>query len=108
MLNQQRINPANSDLVRAFPTARRDDALKSVAALPETSQFAYCFSAQIGDETVWIPYRIYHAPSSIDSGRLTRIQNEWLACLMTRHYNGLVREKYLLRIVDCRHACIAT
>lgn len=93
---------SDSDLVEAFPSALRDDALRVVSALPETSPKAYRFSVEIGDDTVWIPYRIYHDPTLIDSAPLTPTQNELLACLLTRHHNGLVRETYLLRILSSK------
>jgi hypothetical protein len=94
---------SNSDLVKAFPPMLRDDALRLIAALPDTSRNAQSFSVEIGDDTVWIPYRIYHDPTLINSVEFTPTQNELLACLLTRHHSGLVREAYLSRILSSKH-----
>ncbi len=56
----------NSDLLKAFPAALRDDALGVISAMPETSLSAYSFTVDVGEETVSIPYRIYHDPALID------------------------------------------
>lgn len=96
----------NSNLLKAFPAALREDALELIASLPETSLFSYSFCVEIGKDTVSIPYRIYHDPSLIDPARLTGTQKELLACLMTRHHSGFVREEYLLKILDCSHEWI--
>jgi hypothetical protein len=103
MLNYRAMSRTNSDLVRAFPATLRVDALRVISVLPEASLTAYQFSVEIGQDTVWIPYRIYHDPAVIDAACLTRTQSERLACLLTRHHNGFVREEYLSRIVDCNH-----
>ena len=97
------MNSTNSDLVKAFPSALRDDALKLISALPEPPTTAGSFSVVVGKDEVWIPYRIYHDPSQVDWTSLTQIQKELLACLLTRHHSGLVREEYLARILDCHH-----
>lgn len=93
----------NSDLIIAFPKVLRDDALKVISALPEDSLTAKSFSVEIGEETLWIPYRIYHDPADIDFDCLTQTQSEILACLLTRHHNGFVREQYLSSILDCNY-----
>jgi len=97
------MNSINSDLFKAFPQAVRDDALKLISALPESPLTAYSFSVEVGKETVWIPYRIYHDPSQIDLSSLTQTQKELLACLLTRHHSGFVRKEYLSKILDCPH-----
>lgn len=92
-----------SDLLKAFPAALRDDALKLISALPETALSPNGFSAEIGEDTVSIPYRIYHDPALIDSASLTQTQHELLACLLTRHHSGFIREEYLPKILGCNH-----
>ena len=95
------MNSLNSNLFKAFPAALRGDALKLISALPESPLNAGSFSVKIGDELVWIPYRIYHDPASIDSTCLSQTQCELLACLLTRHHNGFIRHANLTRILDC-------
>lgn len=93
------MNCGNSDLINAFPAALRDDVLRVISALPNTPLAAHSFSVEIGKETLWIPNRIYHDPTLIDLGSLTPTQMELLACLLTRHHSGFVREEYLSSIL---------
>jgi hypothetical protein len=93
----------NSDLAKAFPRALRDDALVSISTLPEATLTAHSFPMRIGSEAVEIPYRIYHDPALIHSDGLTPTQNELLACLLTRHHSGFVREENLKSILDSGH-----
>jgi hypothetical protein len=94
---------SNLDLVTGFPAPLRDDVLAVISALPETELSSQTFSVDIGSEAVAIPYRIYHDPTSVHSKSLTRTQNELLACLLTRHHNGFIREENLDRILDSNH-----
>lgn len=103
MLGLEPMSSVNLDLVKAFPVALRDDALKLVSELPEPPHTAYSFSVEVGQDTVWIPYRIYHDPAEIDSTSLSRIQSELLACLLTRHHSGFVRAKHVPEILDSSH-----
>jgi len=89
----------NSELLRAFPVALREEALKVISVLPETSLSAYSFYVDIGEDTVSIPYRIYHDPATIESAGLSQTQCDLLACLLTRHHSGFVREEYLGKIL---------
>ena len=94
------MSDSNLDLVNAFPAGLRDDAMKVVSALPNPSHWAHSFSVKIGEETVWIPYRIYHDPAQIDSADLSRNQRNLLACLLTRHHSGFTRAENLTKILD--------
>jgi hypothetical protein len=100
------MDPANLDLLKAFPAALRDDALLSISALPPAAPMSHTFSANIGSETVEIPYRIYHDPALIQSGGLTPTQKELLTCLLTRHHSGFVREENLKSILGSNHAWV--
>jgi hypothetical protein len=71
--------------------------------LPETSLSSDSYSVVIGEETVSIPYRIYHDTTLIDLVTLTQTQYELIACLLTRHHSGFVREEYLSKILGCNH-----
>lgn len=97
------MNLSNSELTKAFPVALRDDVLSVAAALPEPKHTSHTFTVQVGDETVQIPYRIYHDPELVSSSGVTQIQSEVLDCLFTRHHNGSVRQEHLKQILDCRH-----
>jgi hypothetical protein len=103
MLVERRMTFYNSDLLKAFPLALRDEAQKVISVLPETRMSACRFSVDVGEDLVSIPYRIYHDPALIDSASFTRTQHELLACLMTRHHNGFVREEFLPKILGCNH-----
>jgi hypothetical protein len=94
---------SNSDLVKMFPAALRQDALKLASALPNVALASDTFSVEIGSEIVQIPYRVYHDPAFIHSSHLTPTQNELLACVLTRHHSGFVREEHLARILDSKH-----
>lgn len=99
MFSLKRLSRDNSDLMKAFPAALRVDALKVVSALPNTQRAADSFSVEIGKETIWIPSRIYHDPEQIHLDCPTQTQIELLACLLTRHHSGFVREEYLSTIL---------
>ena len=86
-------------MVKAFPAALRDDALRVVSALPNAPLATYDFSVEIRKETICAPYRIYHDPAQIDFDCLTQTQINLLACLLTRHHSGFVREEYLSTIL---------
>ena len=100
------MSDSDSYLVNAFPSALRDDALRVVSVLPQTSPNTHSFCVEIGNDTVWIPYRIYHDPTLIDSASLTPTQNELLACLLTRHHDGLIREAYLSKILNSKQVWV--
>ncbi|HZL49332.1 MAG TPA: hypothetical protein VFC37_00120 [Terracidiphilus sp.] len=89
----------DANLVNAFATALRDDALRVVSVLPDAMNPAGDFSVVIGGGTIWIPHRIYHDPAQIEFDRLTQTQAVLLACLLTRHHSGFVRAEYLARIL---------
>jgi hypothetical protein len=99
----KQMSDANLDLVNAFPAGLRDDAMKVVSALPNPPHWAHSFSVKVGEETVWIPYRIYHDPAQIDSASLSRTQRDLLACLLTRHHSGFTRAESLTKILGSNH-----
>jgi hypothetical protein len=94
---------SNSDLVGVFPASVRNDVFELISALPEAALASDTFSVKIGAEVVQIPFRIYHDPALVQSSRLTPTQNELLACLLTRHHSGFVREENLRRILTSNH-----
>jgi len=96
----------NADLIRAFPEALRQDALRVVSSFPEPSSTSERFSVRLRMETVLIPERIYHDLALIDSTPLTPVQVELLDGLLTRHHNGFVREEHLAKIVGSNRSWI--
>jgi len=70
----------------------------ALSALPENPYPWTTFSVQVENETLSIPYRIYHNVSLTRTEGLT-LQEQLLACLLTRHHDGLIREKHLTRII---------
>ena len=91
----------NTDLTNAFPASLGEDALKAVSVLgkPQIQHWAF-FSVTIGREKLSIPIRIYHYPSQIDASGLSERPTRILDCLLTRHHDGHVRQKHLLKILD--------
>ncbi len=93
----------NHDLGSAFPNALKNDALIAVAAFPQNPRSWTSFSLRVASETVSIPRRIYHDPTSIRLAKLTRLQRELVDCLLTRHHSGFVRQRSLERIIGSTH-----
>jgi hypothetical protein len=100
------MSSANLNLIEAFPSAVRLDALAAISVLPEASRTSNTFSVSVGSETLTIPYRIYHDPSLIQPRELTETQAQLLSCLLTRHHDGFVREQHLRKILDGKDAWI--
>jgi hypothetical protein len=93
----------NSELVFAFPVAIRDDAIRLASTLPHPDLTALTFEVLVGEELVRIPYRIYHDVTRIDLASFNISQIELLDCLLTRHYDGYVREENLRKILGRNH-----
>jgi hypothetical protein len=100
------MSSSNLSLLEAFPQAVRADALIAISGLPEVSTTSHAFSVSVGPEVLTIPYRIYHDPSLIRSKGLTRTQGELLACLLTRHHDGFVREQQLRSVLASKSAWV--
>jgi hypothetical protein len=100
------MHQSNSELVHAFPVALRDDAALALSAFPESRLPLGTFSARVADQTVVLPYRIYHNPTLIDTVPLSSLQKELVDCLLTRHHDGQVREEHLTRIISRSHIWI--
>jgi len=59
------------------------------------------FQVQLNTEPISIPVRIYWEEHRLMEPKdLTEIQKVALSCLLTRHYNGFVREKHLKHILN--------
>ncbi len=86
---------SNSELVHAFPSDLRDDAVLALSAFPENPHPSNTFSARVADQIVVLPDRIYHNPALIDTVPLNALQKELVDCLLTRQCDGFVREKHL-------------
>jgi hypothetical protein len=51
---------------------------------------------------VALPQRIYHRPPSwFGAIQLSTVQKKLVACLMTRHNDGFVRQHYLSQVIRC-------
>jgi hypothetical protein len=90
----------NAGLVAAFPTFLREHVLAALETFPEPEHpAAREFSVKVAGEMVTIPYRLYHSPRQIKTEHLTDFEKEIVACLMTRHHDGFVRQQHLERII---------
>lgn len=106
LLDKSLANGDNSELAQAFPASVQDDILRVTGILPHPPNEIWRFRSSIEGQTIFIPYRIHHDPAVIDRARLTPLQEQLLDCLLTRHHNGFVREKYLRSIVASNQAWI--
>jgi hypothetical protein len=94
------MNPQdNTDLLRAFPSSVRDDVLAAISILPENPHAVGHFEVQVSRETIEIPNRVYHNPALIDARKLGSFQRHLVDCILTRHRDGHVRQKYLDKII---------
>lgn len=89
-----------SDLVAAFPSVLRADAVAVAKAMPQTRLPATGpFTVRVEGESVFIPSRVYPAePGPSALGKLSPVQRAMLACLYTRHHDGHVRQRYLAQV----------
>ncbi|HEY2823400.1 MAG TPA: hypothetical protein VGJ06_20315 [Candidatus Acidoferrum sp.] len=89
------------ELAGAFPLAIRQDALAVTSSLSENrfSSRWRPFSLHLGDEILALPQRIYYDPPRFQTLRFNALQREILNCLFTRHHDGFVRQKHLVRII---------
>ena len=93
-------------LLHAFPTSLRNEAQPAVSVLPTNPYGAGNFTVRIDDEAVLIPYRVYHDTALIHTDKLTAVQKLMIDCILTRHRDGFVRQKYLCRIVESNYAWV--
>jgi len=78
----------------------RANALIALARFPEALPCSVRpFSVRVAGEMVSIPERIHHEPSGIDIRGLSDLQCELVDCLLTRHHDGFVRQRYLEKII---------
>ena len=97
----------NSELLFAFPAFVRDDVMKMTAALPQpTHPTTTTFPVIVEEETVRIPYRVYHDVALINQASLSTVQTQFLDCLLTRHHDGYIREEHLKKIVGSNNVWI--
>jgi hypothetical protein len=95
------MNRSKDELFQSFPLALRDDVRTALSLLPEdrySSNWRF-FSVRLGEELLSIPNRIYFDLSVLQTGQLTELQSELLDCLLTRHHDGIVRQKHLARVI---------
>jgi hypothetical protein len=100
--------PANGGMLfrlrKAFPQALEEtvDAVLSVIPAgdypPSNNDIG---PVTIRGEKLYIPYRIY-SPEPSSPPACTNEMETLKACIYTRHYSGLVREKYLGQVVQSR------
>ncbi len=94
------MNPQNNgDLFRAFPSSVRNDVLAMVSILPTNPHGVGHFKVQVNGEAVEIPNRVYHNPALIDVSKLGERPRHLVDCILTRHSDGYVRQKYLEKII---------
>jgi len=90
---------SNEDLLHAFPSSVRDDVLAAISVLPENSYGVGHFEVQVDREKIEIPNRVYHNLALIDVSKLGSFQRHLVDCILTRHCDGYVRQKYVDKII---------
>jgi hypothetical protein len=94
------------ELARSFPATVRRDAFEASSTFPATRSLGQSFSVRVSHEVVTIPQRLYNDPTLIHTDSLTALQKELVDCLLTRHSDGFVRERSLVRIVGVNHSWV--
>lgn len=89
---------SNLELKVAFPSELQKEVLTALAALPENPYPWASFNVRVENEALSIPYRIYHNVSLTRTAGLS-LHEQILACLLTRHHDGFIREKHLTGII---------
>jgi hypothetical protein len=98
------IQRGKDELIQAFPSALRTEARAALSMVSENRYslpLSYRFPVRVGNEVVWIPYRIYYDPP-VQTILLTGLESKMLNCLFTRHHDGFVRQKHLTQIIQSR------
>jgi hypothetical protein len=96
----------NVELLHAFPTSLRNDALLAISVLPKNPHGVGCFTVRVNGEPLSIPYRVYHDAALIHTEKLTSLQNHLVDCILTRHRDGFVRQTHLTRIVGSNYSWV--
>ena len=90
----------NRDLQFAFPKDLREEVLQALSVLPENPHGVGSFTVNVNGELLSIPRRVYHDVSCIRTERLSSLQRELIDCILTRHRDGLVRQRSLTAIIE--------
>ncbi len=96
----------NSELKYAFPSRLCSDALVAAEALPKNRSWWNSFKVCVNNENLSIPDRVRHDPASVKIGRFSLLQKNLVDCILTRHNDGFVRQKYLAQIVSSNYAWV--
>jgi hypothetical protein len=75
-------------------------------ALPKNAYSWNSFTVRVNNESVSIPYRVYHNPASIKTNELSGLQESLVDCILSRNHDGFVRQEYLARIVSSNYAWV--
>jgi hypothetical protein len=89
---------------RAFPSCLEQEAKaldQVMGQLDQTRVAMHRFiEVRVDGEELAIPYRIYDQGYEGTFAHLTEIQSILYSCLLTRHHDGRVRQRYLERILS--------
>lgn len=89
---------------RAFPSCLEQEAKALDQVMGQLSQARVAMhrfiDVRVGGEELAIPYRIYDQGYEVVFDQLTETQSILYSCLLTRHHDGHVRQRYLERILS--------
>ncbi|MFE9370495.1 hypothetical protein ACFYM2_12065 [Streptomyces sp. NPDC006711] len=98
----QPLSDISSPLIAAFPAELARDAEAALAVLPDSRLPPRASSPVVVEgRQVLIPGRLYNdEPLPEAVALLSSRQRQLLHCLYSRHFNGMVRQRHLEKIVD--------
>lgn len=94
----------------AFPREFKDDIdnLYDQYSFEAAHQNHGTFEIELGQEKINIPTRVYLDENQFtNTHNLSKRQQQILSCILTRHHNGFVRQKYLMNILKIEDPWIA-
>lgn len=94
----------------AFPAIlhKEIDVLYNEYAFEAIHKNSSTFEIELGQEKINIPSRIYLDENQFPNiQHLSKQQQQILSCILTRHHNGFVRQKYLMNILPAEELWMA-
>lgn len=96
-----------SPLAAAFPAKLRSEVCAVANSIQTSIATHPGFSVVVQGESLNIPYRIHHDGDDTLFSQFTEIQGAIYACVLTRHHDGYVRQRYVGSLVALSDPWIA-
>lgn len=110
MKKSEHLENTRTRIVAAYPSHLRSDVEAVLIRIPmsryEPSE-SNIGCVIVGGEELYIPYRVYFPELNENEVlSLSEIQSAIAVALYTRHYDGLVREKFVKQLVNYSHSWV--